>query len=90
MPTRSAWSGPRMPTSPRSWNAWPSGAEYCDLMGSVFLNVGDTYFNKSLLGIPQIEWQAARATGSSEPVDLAQGTGMPDPVKNRLRPARVR
>ena len=42
--------------------------------GSIFLNVGDTYFNKSLIGIPgQIEWQAAKdelargAIGSSGP-----------------------
>lgn len=54
--------------------------------GSVFLNVGDTYFNKSLLGIPgQIEWQAARGDWLiRNRIIWAKESGMPDPVKNRL------
>jgi len=54
--------------------------------GSVFLNVGDTYFNKSLLGIPgQIEWQAAKGDWLvRNRIIWAKETGMPDPVKNRL------
>lgn len=54
--------------------------------GSVFLNVGDTYFNKSLLGIPgQIEWQAARGDWLiRNRIIWAKTTGMPDPAKNRL------
>ncbi len=54
--------------------------------GSVFLNVGDTYFNKSLIGIPgQIEWQAARGNWLiRNRIIWAKESGMPDPVKNRL------
>ncbi|WP_430600218.1 DNA methyltransferase [Brevibacterium sp. K72] len=54
--------------------------------GSVFLNVGDTYFNKSLLGIPgQIEWQAAKSGWLiRNRIIWAKESGMPDPVKNRL------
>lgn len=54
--------------------------------GSVFLNVGDTYFNKSLIGIPgQIEWQAAKSDWLiRNRVIWAKESGMPDPVKNRL------
>jgi DNA modification methylase len=55
--------------------------------GSVFLNVGDTYFNKSLLGIPgRIEWDAVSSGGwlVRNRVIWAKEAGMPDPVKNRL------
>lgn len=54
--------------------------------GSVFLNVGDTYFNKSLLGIPgQIEWQAAKGDWLiRNRIIWAKESGMPDPAKNRL------
>lgn len=54
--------------------------------GSVFLNVGDTYFNKSLLGIPgQIEWQAAKGDWLiRNRIIWVKESGMPDPVKNRL------
>lgn len=54
--------------------------------GSVFLNVGDTYFNKSLLGIPgQIEWQAAKGDWLvRNRIIWAKASGMPDPAKNRL------
>jgi DNA modification methylase len=54
--------------------------------GSVFLNVGDTYHNKSLLGIPgQIEWRAAKGKWLiRNRIIWAKETGMPDPVKNRL------
>jgi DNA modification methylase len=54
--------------------------------GSIFLNVGDTYFNKSLLGIPgQIEWQAAKGKWLiRNRIIWAKESGMPDPAKNRL------
>lgn len=54
--------------------------------GSVFLNVGDTYLNKSLLGIPgQIEWQAAKSDWLiRNRIIWAKESGMPDPAKNRL------
>lgn len=54
--------------------------------GSVFLNVGDTYFKKSLLGIPgQIEWRAAKGDWLiRNRIIWAKSSGMPDPVKNRL------
>jgi DNA modification methylase len=55
--------------------------------GSVFLNVGDTYHNKSLLGIPgRIEWDAVSTGGwlVRNRIIWAKEFGMPDPVKNRL------
>ncbi|CDJ99191.1 DNA methylase N-4/N-6 [Microbacterium sp. C448] len=55
--------------------------------GSVFLNVGDTYHNKSLLGIPgRIEWDAVNKGGwlVRNRIIWAKDSGMPDPVKNRL------
>jgi DNA modification methylase len=55
--------------------------------GSVFLNVGDTYHNKSLLGIPgRIEWDAVNEGGwlVRNRIIWAKESGMPDPVKNRL------
>jgi DNA modification methylase len=54
--------------------------------GSIFLNVGDTYFHKSLLGIPgQIEWQAAKGDWLiRNRIIWAKESGMPDPAKNRL------
>lgn len=55
--------------------------------GSVFLNVGDTYHNKSLLGIPgRIEWDAVDGGGwlVRNRIIWAKESGMPDPVKNRL------
>jgi len=55
--------------------------------GSVFLNVGDTYYNKSLLGIPgHIEWEAVSKGGwlVRNRIIWAKETGMPDPVQNRL------
>lgn len=55
--------------------------------GSVFLNVGDTYYNKSLLGIPgRIEWDAVNEGGwlVRNRIIWAKESGMPDPVRNRL------
>jgi DNA modification methylase len=54
--------------------------------GSVFLNVGDTYQNKSLVGIPgRIEWEAVDAGWQvRNRIIWAKPGGMPDPVKNRL------
>lgn len=55
--------------------------------GSVFLNIGDTYHNKSLLGIPgRIEWDAVNKGGwlVRNRIIWAKESGMPDPVKNRL------
>lgn len=55
--------------------------------GSVFLNVGDTYSKKTLLGIPgRIEWDAVNKGGwlVRNRIIWAKETGMPDPVRNRL------
>lgn len=54
--------------------------------GSVFLNVGDTYFRRSLVGIPgRIE---AKAVDSNwlvrNRIIWAKTSGMPEPAKNRL------
>lgn len=54
--------------------------------GSVFLNVGDTYFKRSLVGIPgRIEAAAVDAGWLvRNRIIWAKEGGMPDPVKNRL------
>lgn len=54
--------------------------------GSVFLNVGDTYYNKSLVGIPgRVEFKAVDDGWLvRNRIIWAKDGGMPDPVKNRL------
>ena len=54
--------------------------------GSVFLNVGDTYHNHSLAGIPGRLEAAAVDDGwlIRNRIIWAKNTGMPDPAKNRL------
>lgn len=54
--------------------------------GSIFLNVGDTYHRRSLVGIPsRIEAKAIDAGWSvRNRIIWAKGGGMPDPAKNRL------
>ncbi|WP_338403336.1 site-specific DNA-methyltransferase [Arthrobacter bussei] len=54
--------------------------------GSVFLNVGDTYNKRSLVGIPgRIEAAAVDAGWLvRNRIIWAKESGMPDPVKNRL------
>lgn len=53
---------------------------------SVFLNVGDTYYKNSLVGIPFLIEQAASADGwyVRNRIIWAKTGGMPDPVKTRL------
>lgn len=54
--------------------------------GSVFLNVGDTYFKRSLVGIPGRVEAAAVDAGwlVRNRIIWTKEGGMPDPVKNRL------
>lgn len=55
--------------------------------GSVFLNIGDTYFHKSLQGIPSLVEAGARATKVwmvRNRIVWVKKTGMPDPAQNRL------
>lgn len=54
--------------------------------GSVFLNIGDTYHNKSLAGIPGRIEAAVIDDGwvLRNRIIWAKGSGMPDPVKTRL------
>ena len=54
--------------------------------GSIFLNVGDTYFRKSLVGIPGIIETAARAAGWKvrNRIIWVKKSGMPDPARDRL------
>jgi len=54
--------------------------------GSVFLNVGDTYHNNSLAGIPGRLEAAAVDDGwlIRNRIIWAKNAGMPDPAKNRL------
>lgn len=54
--------------------------------GSIFLNVGDTYQNNSLVGIPGRLEAAAVDDGwlIRNRIVWAKNAGMPDPVKNRL------
>jgi DNA modification methylase len=54
--------------------------------GSVFLNIGDTYWKKSLQGIPSMIEESARKNGwivRNRIIWVKKG-GMPDPVKDRL------
>lgn len=54
--------------------------------GSVFLNIGDTYFQKSLQGIPSLVEASARHAGwilRNRIIWVKKG-GMPDPVQDRL------
>jgi DNA modification methylase len=54
--------------------------------GSVFLNIGDTYFKRSLVGIPgRIEAAAVDAGWSiRNRIIWAKTGGMPEPARNRL------
>lgn len=64
----------------REW--WRVLADY----GSVFLNVGDTYLDRSLAGIPAMIEVAARRQKwvVRNRIIWAKSGGMPDPVSNRL------
>lgn len=54
--------------------------------GSVFINIGDTYHNKSLVGIPGRFVRAAQEAGWTVRNDIlwAKDNGMPSPAKDRL------
>lgn len=54
--------------------------------GSIFMNIGDTYWQRSLQGIPsQIEVEAKRAGWRlRNRIVWVKTAGMPDPVRNRL------
>lgn len=54
--------------------------------GSIFLNIGDTYRNLSLTGVPGLLVQAARENGwlIRNKIMWAKEGGMPEPAKNRL------
>lgn len=54
--------------------------------GSVFLNIGDTYWKKSLQGIPSLVEERAREAGWQlrNRIIWIKKSGMPDPVQDRL------
>lgn len=54
--------------------------------GSLFLNVGDSYYGKSLLNIPGMLEEAAKDSGwlCRNRIIWAKPTGMPEPAKDRL------
>lgn len=54
--------------------------------GSVFLNIGDTYRNRSLVGIPERLMEMLKKCGwlLRNKILWAKSGGMPDPSKNRL------
>lgn len=54
--------------------------------GSIFLNIGDTYEKRSLVGIPEMLMRAAKQDGwlVRNKILWAKPGGMPDPAKNRL------
>jgi DNA modification methylase len=54
--------------------------------GSVFLNIGDTYWQKSLQGIPSLVEASARRAGwiLRNRIIWVKKAGMPDPVQDRL------
>jgi DNA modification methylase len=54
--------------------------------GSIFLNIGDTYWKKSLQGIPSLVEASARRAGWAvrNRIIWVKKGGMPDPAQNRL------
>ncbi len=54
--------------------------------GSIFLNLGDTYYNKSLVGVPGLFVQRAQQEGWTVRNHLiwSKNNGMPSSVKDRL------
>jgi DNA modification methylase len=54
--------------------------------GSIFLNIGDTYWQKSLQGIPSLVEASARRAGWAlrNRIIWVKKVGMPDPVQDRL------
>lgn len=56
--------------------------------GSIFLNIGDTYYKRSLAGIPGRIEDKIRSEGwyIRNRIIWAKSGGMPDPAKNRLAP----
>ncbi|GGS14030.1 DNA-methyltransferase [Actinokineospora fastidiosa] len=54
--------------------------------GSIFLNVGDTYYNRSLMGIPGLLEFGAVQRGwlIRNRIIWTKDSGMPEPAKNRL------
>lgn len=54
--------------------------------GSLFLNIGDTYFGRSLAGVPSLVEVAANQGGwlLRNRIVWAKSKGMPSPAKNRL------
>ena len=54
--------------------------------GSVFMNIGDTYWQKSLQGIPSLVEARARQAGwlIRNRIIWVKKSGMPDPVQDRL------
>lgn len=56
--------------------------------GSIFFNIGDTYHNRSLAGIPGLIETEVRRRGwyVRNRIVWAKSRGMPDPAKNRLAP----
>ena len=56
--------------------------------GSIFFNVGDTYHNKSLVGIPGLFARKAREAGWTirNEITWAKTNGIPSPAKDRLVP----
>lgn len=54
--------------------------------GSIFLNIGDTYHKRSLVGIPEMLMREAQKDGwlVRNKILWAKPGGMPDPAKNRL------
>ena len=80
-------------TSPPSWSASTEWRRVLRPHGSVFLNVGDTYFNKSLLGHPRADRVAGRQgrLAHPQPDHLGQGVGHAGPGEEPSRqPPRVR
>ncbi len=54
--------------------------------GSLFVNIGDTYDNRSLVGIPEMLMRATRENGwlVRNKILWAKPSGMPEPAPNRM------
>jgi DNA modification methylase len=67
-------------------NAMTEWRRVLRVSGSIFLNIGDTYWQKSLQGIPSLIEASARRAGwilRNRIIWVKRG-GMPDPVQDRL------
>jgi DNA modification methylase len=69
-------------------NALDQWEDFLHPQGSIFLNIGDKYKNKSLVGIPGMFAERARKSGWTirNQIIWSKDNGIPSPAKDRLVP----